>query len=106
MRSNCPGDKLESVFRTISEKNRTPHKVRWIPPSRCDGVAMMLAVSVVAATSHQQRLAVRTLTAPPAAGYIVRTAISLLAESAEDGGGDTVARVVRDGGEDTVARVV
>ena len=58
--------------------------------------AAMLAVSVVAATSYQQRLAVRALTAPPAAGYIVRTATPLLAESAEDGGEDTVARVVRD----------
>ena len=43
-----------------------------------------------------QRLAVRALTAPPAAAYHVRAALSLLAESAEDGGEDTIARVVRD----------
>ena len=44
----------------------------------------MLALSA-AATSYQQRIAVRALTAPPAAAYRFRTASPLLAESAKDG---------------------
>ena len=55
---------------------------------------MLAAVASAALTS--QRLAVRALTAPPAAAYHVRATLSLLAESAEDGGEDSIARVVRD----------
>ena len=56
----------------------------------------MLAAVASSAALTSQRLAVRALTAPPAAAYHVRAALSLLAESAEDGGEDSIARVVRD----------
>ena len=48
----------------------------------------MLQAAVASAALTSQRLAVRALTAPPAAAYHVRAALSLLAESAEDGGSD------------------